>query len=408
MQVAVLGGGLQGCCTALALAESGVRVTLFDRNEQLLSRAAVANEGKIHLGYMYAGDPSLSTARTMMRGALAFAPFFARHLGKPSDGFAVSAPAVYLVHRDSQHGPEEVEAYLGSVHRLVSEAAEGRPRAYFGIEFPAKLRAWNEAERGAEFNPAIALAAFSTPEVAIDPVELARAIRNRVAAEPRIEVRLRHAVRSVSKDGERLCVSSEAREGGDGADRDRYDHVVNALWDGRLAVDHSFGLTTDRPWLHRLKYGVSFRNPARTASRSVTVISGPFGEVVEHGGGLTYLTWYPECLRGISRQTTPPEWDTYPAEPLRSRLIGGTLSALAEIVPALGALNGEHLPELCVKGGVIVAWGQTDIYDPDSELHRRFAIGITSVGRFHSIDPGKLTMAPYFAEMCAARIVGAA
>ena len=81
MQVAVLGGGLQGCCTALALAESGVRVTLFDRNEQLLSRAAVANEGKIHLGYMYAGDPSLSTARTMMRGALAFAPFFARHLG---------------------------------------------------------------------------------------------------------------------------------------------------------------------------------------------------------------------------------------------------------------------------------------------------------------------------------------
>jgi glycine/D-amino acid oxidase-like deaminating enzyme len=48
MQVAVLGGGLQGCCTALALAESGVRVTLFDRNEQLLSRAAVANEGKIH------------------------------------------------------------------------------------------------------------------------------------------------------------------------------------------------------------------------------------------------------------------------------------------------------------------------------------------------------------------------
>ena len=66
------------------------------------------------------------------------------------------------------------------------------------------------------------------------------------------------------------------------------------------------------------------------------------------------------------------------------------------------------LSTVAVKGGVIVAWGQTDIYDPDSELHRRFAIGITSVGRFHSIDPGKLTMPPYFAEMCAARIVGAA
>jgi glycine/D-amino acid oxidase-like deaminating enzyme len=53
--VGVLGGGLQGCCTALALAERNVRVVLFDKNEALLSRAAVANEGKIHLGYMYAG-----------------------------------------------------------------------------------------------------------------------------------------------------------------------------------------------------------------------------------------------------------------------------------------------------------------------------------------------------------------
>lgn len=50
MRVAVLGGGLQGCCIALALADRGVEVTLFDRNDDLLSRTAVANEGKIHLG----------------------------------------------------------------------------------------------------------------------------------------------------------------------------------------------------------------------------------------------------------------------------------------------------------------------------------------------------------------------
>ena len=80
MLVGVLGGGLQGCCTALALAERKVRVTLFDKNDALLSRAATANEGKIHLGYMYAGDPTLSTAKTMMAGALSFAPFLERYL----------------------------------------------------------------------------------------------------------------------------------------------------------------------------------------------------------------------------------------------------------------------------------------------------------------------------------------
>lgn len=84
MRVGVLGGGLQGCCAVLALAERSARVTLFDKNDALLSRAAVANEGKIHLGYMYAGDPTLSTAKTMMAGALAFAPFLERYLCQPA------------------------------------------------------------------------------------------------------------------------------------------------------------------------------------------------------------------------------------------------------------------------------------------------------------------------------------
>jgi hypothetical protein len=78
---------------------------------------------------------------------------------------------------------------------------------------------------------------------------------------------------------------------------------------------------------------------------------------------------------------------------------------LSDIVPSLRDLDANELSDVCVKGGVIVAWGQTDIDDPQSELHRRFEIGVTSSGRFHSVDPGKLTMAPYFADVCADRIV---
>ena len=98
--VGVLGGGLQGCSTAIALAARRVRVILFDKNDALLSRTAIANEGKIHLGYMYAGDPTLSTAKTMMAGALAFAPFLERYLARPAHSFSLSVPATYIVHRD--------------------------------------------------------------------------------------------------------------------------------------------------------------------------------------------------------------------------------------------------------------------------------------------------------------------
>jgi 2-polyprenyl-6-methoxyphenol hydroxylase-like FAD-dependent oxidoreductase len=96
MHVGVLGGDLQGCCIALALADRGIRVTLFDKNNTLLSRAAVANEGKIHLGYMYAGDPTLSTAKTMMTGALSFASFLERHVSLPSESPDITQAAVYL------------------------------------------------------------------------------------------------------------------------------------------------------------------------------------------------------------------------------------------------------------------------------------------------------------------------
>jgi glycine/D-amino acid oxidase-like deaminating enzyme len=387
---------------ALALAERGITTAIFDRNDRLLSRAAVANEGKIHLGYMYANDRSYSTARVMMQGALAFAPFFARHLGLSQDSLSISRPAAYVVHRDSQRTPDQVSRYLESVHALIREASEGRRDAYFGRDLTDEPRMWSEAEREAQFDPQVAVAAFDTAEVAIDPAALAVAVRKRIDADPRIDVRLGHQVTSVD-DANGLEVVLQASGG---IVRERFDHVVNALWDGRFAINETRGLRPDRPWLHRLKYGVSFRLPRGTnLPPSATFVSGPFGEVVSYADGLTYLTWYPVCLRGISTDVTPPEWPTYPTEPLRSGLLEGTLKAMAQFVPSLRALNPGELQDVTVKGGVIVAWGQTDIYDPASELHRRFEIGVTSAGRFHSIDPGKLTMAPYFADVCARRIL---
>src|SRR5690349_7423842 len=297
MRVGILGGGLQGCCVALSLAERGIDVTLFDRNERLLNRTAIANEGKVHLGYMYANDPGLATARMMMQGALAFAPFFARHLGLAKDAMAVSRPATYVVHRDSQRTAEQVSQYLATVHALIGEGSRQRPDAYFGRELDTELRPWSRAERETHFDPCIAVAAFDTPEVAIDPVALADAVRSRVHSDPRIEVRPGHVVVSV-EDGTRLEVVLQA---GDRPAREPFDHVVNALWEGRFAINEKRGLRPDRPWMHRLKYGISFRLPAGTVKPpSATFVSGPFGEVVSYADGLTYLTWYPVCLQGIS------------------------------------------------------------------------------------------------------------
>jgi hypothetical protein len=313
-----------------------------------------------------------------------------------------SAPTTYVVHRDSQHDAAEVSAYLSKVHDCIAQAARGREFDYFGIDLGEAPQALSNDECRLFCTDKI-LAAFNTPEVAINPVQLAGAVERCILDNPRIEVQLGRDVLGVKFDGSAVRVTSRDSEGVRSADA--YDHVVNALWDGRLAIDQTVGLMPERPWLHRLKYGVTFTLPAQIPSPpSMTIISGPFGEMVSYQDRFTYLTWYPEGLQGISRGVTPPDWQTYPGEPLRSKIAKGTIGAISGIVPSLAPLNGAELADVRVKGGVIVAWGQTDICDPASELHRRCEIGVTSAGNYHSIDPGKLTMAPYFAEKCAERI----
>jgi glycine/D-amino acid oxidase-like deaminating enzyme len=401
MHVAVLGGGLQGCCIAVSLAARGARVTLLDRNEALMSRAAVINEGKIHLGYMYGGDPSMATARTMITGALAFGPFLASHLDIAPDQIELSAPATYVVHPQSQQGVDHITAYFAKVHELLSAAAADRPASYFGLELHPP-RALSPSEREASFEPTACLAAFETPESAVNPVAIAAAVRSRINDDPAIEVRLGQSVVALGEESGRLVVHSEGPEG---RTAERFDHVVNALWDGRLAIDATLGLRPRRPWLHRFKYGVRFRTKAQ-AQVSATIVLGPFGEVVNYRDGAIFLTWYPTCVLDRSDRLVPPDWPMHPAEPQRSEIVFATFEALAQIVPGLRNVEPESLRDASVAGGVIVAWGETDIDDPQSELHQRFAIGVTSKGRYHSVDPGKLTMIPHFATVCAERIAG--
>ena len=74
MHVAVLGAGIMGCSAALCLARRGANVTLLDAAPRPCGGASRWNEGKIHLGYLYAADPSLATARRLLDGGLAYKP----------------------------------------------------------------------------------------------------------------------------------------------------------------------------------------------------------------------------------------------------------------------------------------------------------------------------------------------
>src|SRR5687768_6580307 len=96
----------------MELAAHGIRVDLYDKNHLCISQASANNEGKIHLGYVYAKDPTLSTARMMVKGAITFAPLLRRWLGQEIDSIPVSSPFHYVIHRDSQLTVSQVEKHL--------------------------------------------------------------------------------------------------------------------------------------------------------------------------------------------------------------------------------------------------------------------------------------------------------
>ena len=400
MRVAVLGGGLQGACVAMELAARGVGVDLFDARARCLTRASAQNEGKIHLGYVYANDTTLSTALTMVRGGLSFAPLLRRWLGEVIDSVPVSRPFNYVVHASSLLSADQVEDHLHACHGLALKELDGATADYFGSDPRVAPTRMDPRELGDLYHADAVSAVFRTSEIGIDPEALARLVRERLDGDRAIRCRLSTRVRGVERNGSGLDVEFE---NGAGPRRERYDQVVNALWDGRLAVDRTVGLEPPRPWLWRVKHYVRLRAPGANVPCS-TIVLGAFGDVVVYGAQDLYLSWYPAGLRGVSTEIEPPGWPSASeggfSEEVREQILRG----LAAIVPAVARLRADA-DCASTKGGVIFAWGETDIDDPASGLHERHAIGTRSSEGYHSIDTGKLTTAPLFARVAADRVL---
>ena len=375
---------MQGCCVALELAARGVNVDLFERTAMPMQATSRMNEGKIHLGYVYAKDVRLATARLMVRGALCFDAFLRRHLNTTACA-PRSTPFVYGVHRQSQMGARDIAAHFAAVDRLIVDAtASGVTGDYLGETFLPSSR---PLPVELHFDPTCIEAAFETPERAVDVRVLADAIMARVLADPRITFHGGHDVERAERVGERFRLACA------GGWITGFRHVVNTSWASRLAIDSAFGLVPPRPWLYRYKFGLHVRQrPPAFAIPSVTLILGPFGDVVDYGEGAYYFSWYPTCRIAVSTALVPPAVDDLPPTPDGKACI----EPLREIVPALDGIDIGRASTQIV-GGWIFAWAKTDIDDALSELHRRDEVGVYSVSGYHTINTGKLTLAPLHA-----------
>ncbi|MFN2387527.1 MAG: FAD-dependent oxidoreductase [Thermoanaerobaculia bacterium] len=401
--ILILGAGLQGAGVALELARRGVSVTLLDRDALPLNRASLRNEGKIHLGLIYANDPSLVTAFLQLEGALRFRRIVARWLGPDVSWLALSHPFHYLVARDSVVAPDRLADHYAAVEercrRLLEQDAD---LDYLG-ERPRRLvRPLAESEIATHFDPERFSAGFATAELAIDPDVLAVSLRRALADSPEVTFLPSRVVRAITEGPDGFRVEGDGVEGTWCL---RARQVVNATWERRLALDRQLGLHPPRDLLHRLKFRVIARLPPELhEAPSVSMVLGRYGDVVIRSNGTAFLSWYPAGLRGWSNDIEPPaDWDFFcrgEIDPERARGIAAdTLAGIDAWFP--GVSRGKPL---IVDAGAIVAIGRSDVDDVASALHDRSRVGVTSRDGYHSVNPGKLTTAPLFALQAAGRV----
>lgn len=401
-RVAVLGAGFQGVCAALELAARGVDVDLYDRHSACVTQAGSRNEGKIHLGFVYANDASFETARLLAFGALTFDRALERWLECDISDLGLSTPHNYAVHRDSLLPPAAVLAHFARVRDAVHEIGRSRSCTYLGQD--ARTVGFELQDPGAVYDPAAIAAVIRTDERAVDVRRLAERLRDRVADEPRLTFHPGVEITGAARDNGSIRVAF-AR---DGVVQSRcYRHAINCLWDGKLAIDKAIGFLPDHRHLYRLKFGISILLEEPNCSvPSTTFVVGPFGDIVRLDERRMYLSWYPVACRGRSTALTPPDWPRELAGDAARQMIDQTIAAFARLVPPMQALDARRFVEASVAGGVILAAGETDIDDPHSRLHARTDVGIRSLDGYHSVDTGKYTLAPMYALEIADRVCG--
>jgi len=387
--VLVIGAGLQGATLALALAERGVPSVLLDRLAAPLSGASVKNEGKIHLGFVYALDRSGLTSSQLLEGALAFTPLIERWCGEVDWVSNRSRGFNYAVMEGGLAGPDELESHYGEVCARIEEIEEAAPGSasnYLGEPVRPLVRRGNGPVPG--LAPGLASAWFETPERSVDPRFLCHVLSRALAAEPLIEVLPGRQVESAARtdSGYRLVVSTA-----DGLEVLGATRVVNCSWESRQSLDLQV-LGKVEPQCYRVKHQVLVSGGAGERLYPTTMVQGPYGDIVPWPNGEVYISWYP-VSRTYFGSVPEEKPHTDPA------VAAATLAELSDRIPGLrGYRVLDHGP------AHIVAPARSDIDDRESGLHSRTIPGFGGADGWWSLSAGKLTSAPLASERCAAQI----
>jgi hypothetical protein len=396
-RVAILGGGMFGVCAALSLARRGQPVVLIEGADDILEGAGRWNEGKVHLGFLYGGDPSLSTASRLIPGGLAFPDVIGQLLDRDIGEFATTDDDLFLVHRQSVVTAAEYAIYADRTASLIRNfASQSGAGKYFVDLRHAHSRKLSDSELAHITACDDIVAGFAVPERSISTLAIADLLKAAVLGEPRIEVRVGAWVEGVRKRGDGLLDVLCAGDQPEGLDA--FDVVVNGLWESRIAVDATVGIKPPAPWTHRFRATVYGHAP-NASFKSAVICTGPFGGVNRYGDGRVYLSWYEAELLAEGHKLEPPRSKAKLGKRRKATVAAETIRELTRFFPGVADIT-----DFEVHGGWVYAVGEGSLADRASTLHQRDRFGVVRDGGYISVDTAKYSLAPWIAARVAESI----
>ena len=184
-----------------------------------------------------------------------------------------------------------------------------------------------------------------------------------------------------------------------------FDFVVNALWEGRLAIDATVGLSDDPGWSHRYRLALFVRTDRRLAIPSAVLALGPFGDVKNYTGRDFYLSWYPAGLIAEGHSLVPPDLPSLD-ESAKRKMTNSVLAELSRLIPSVNEIIAAA-QDTVLEGGWVFAGGHGSLRDPFATVHRRYDFGIRRRGGYISVDTGKYSIAAWLARRVADQILDA-
>lgn len=304
LDAVVVGGGFYGARLALMLGELGKRVLLVEREAELLGRASLRNQARVHNGYHYPRS-ILTSLRSRLN--------YARFVDEYADCVDRTFPHYYAVgKRMSKITAAQFSEFCRRIGAPLSPA-------------PAAVKKLFDAER--------IDSVFQVEECAFDATKL----RQRTAfelASAGVDVALTTEARRMDRRGDDGAVLTLERDG------DQFqvdaDLVLNCTYSrlNRLLVDSN---ASPIPMKHELTEMALVEPPTELDGAAVTVMDGPFFSLMPYPSrglfSLSHVRYTPHCSWHDTSGT--PIYDGDPHLSNRASRFAHMVSDAARYLPAM-------------------------------------------------------------------------